>query len=58
MVSGKYQAIRSTNNKPSSSESFWNEIKFGEGGIINARAIDDVQVISGAVNDGVISYNK
>ncbi len=58
IVSGKLQEVPSINTKPSSSESFWNVIKFGEGGIINARAIEDVKIISGAMDDAVITYNN
>lgn len=58
IVSGKYQPISSSGNKPSSSESFWTVIKFGGGGVINARGIEDAKIISDAINDAVISYDK
>lgn len=58
IVSGKLQEVPTINTRPSTSESFWNVIKFGEGGIINARAMEDVKIISGAINDAVITYNN
>lgn len=58
MISGKYQSISSTDNKPESSESYWNVIKLGGGGIINTSGIEDFKVIADAINDAVISYDK
>jgi hypothetical protein len=55
LITGKYQAISSTDNKPKSSQSYWNIIKLGGGGIINARGIEDAKIISDAINDAFIS---
>ncbi len=58
IISGKYQIVTAAHPNPFSSESFWTIIYFGGGGIINARGFEDVKIMSDAIDDAVLSYNK